>query len=142
ERLGKGQLAATYLKLGDVRSNRRDRLAQYREALRISQSLPDKDPEKGLAVMEAMFKIAPALGDLGDMAGALETYRAMLPHARALKRAGLTAFCQERIAYFSAVQGETEGAEDLAQQAVGYYQNAKKPQPRNVAKAYKTLAEV
>jgi hypothetical protein len=142
EPLGKAQ-PATYLKLGDVLANRKDALEQYRKALKTYQSQPGEDRATQNGIMSAMGKMGLTQEQIGDTAGALVTYRAWLEYAREHKRPGSVALCEERIAYFSAIQGEPAGAEESALSALRYYEHAENPtRPRNIAKGYKTLAEV
>jgi serine/threonine protein kinase/tetratricopeptide (TPR) repeat protein len=142
ESLGKAQ-PTTYLKLGDVLANRKDALEQYRKALKTYQAQAGDDRATQNGIMSAMGKIGLTQEQIGDTAGALETYRNWLRYARDHKRGGSVALCQERIAYFSAIQGEPEGAEDSAREALRYYEHTENPpRPRNIAKGYKTLAEV
>jgi serine/threonine protein kinase len=143
ESLGKPQVAATYLKLGDVQANRKDALERYRKALEAYRSMNDAERPTQNGIMGALGKIGLTQEQIGDTAGALETYRAWMEYARAHKRASAVALCQERIAYFSAIEGQPDGAEESAKAALHYYEEVESPQrPRNVAKGYKTLAEV
>jgi hypothetical protein len=137
------RIAGTYLKLGDVLANRREALDQYRKGLAAYQLLPAGERGTQNGIMTAMGKIGLTQEQIGDDTGALETYRTWLQYAREHKRGGAVALCQERIAYFSVIQGETEGAEESAVAALRYYEHAENPpRPRNIAKGYKTLAEV
>jgi serine/threonine protein kinase/tetratricopeptide (TPR) repeat protein len=140
---GSARIAATYLKLGDVVANRKDALDQYRKGLKIYQSLSGEERTTQNGIMSAWGKMGPTQEQIGDPAGALQTYRQWLAYARERNRAGSVALCAERIAYFSVIQGEPAGAEESALAALRYYEHGENPlRPRNIAKGYKTLAEV
>jgi tetratricopeptide (TPR) repeat protein len=137
---GKLQVADVYLKLGDVLANRREALDQYNKARGLYESMtPDRAVEN--AMMRAWDKTGATQGQLGDAAGALESYQRALNLARHLKRPEAIEILKERVAYFSALNGDTAGAEEAVLAAIRSYQDSA-DNPRNEAAAFRVLAEV
>ena len=134
------EVADLYGKLGDVQPTRKAMLEQYHKAAQIYESLPAGDRSVQNTVLNTWTKIGSIQDQLSDPAGALETYRRCLNYAREHKRGGAEAVCQERVAFFSALNGELSGAEGAILDSLRYYQRHELK--REQAQGLKALAEV
>ncbi len=87
---------------------------------------------------------------LGDLEGALQTFKVCLDASRGIsderRRNAATAVVEGKIAYFSALNGITQGAEEMATRSLDYYRHAPPgtaaANPRNTAVGLRILAEV
>jgi tetratricopeptide (TPR) repeat protein len=91
---------------------------------------------------------------MGDEAGALQSYRRCLELAQAWaaidsdpKVRELVAFFRQQVALFGVRTGDSVGAEDAIREAIHTYESSATSEPsdralRNIAKAYKNLADV
>jgi tetratricopeptide (TPR) repeat protein len=141
EAAGKQQAADVRLKLGDVLANRQEALEQYAKSREVYESMPaDRAVSGGL--MRSWDKTGATQGQLGDAAGAVESYRRALRYAQELKRREAVEMLNQRIAYFSALSGDPAGAEETMLAAVHAYESGPNANPRNLAVALRVLAEV
>ncbi len=147
-----------HTKLGEAlnsEGNRREAMTQYDAAFQTANSLAPADPGDAGALAERMnlwAGIGSARSLLLDPAGALESYRLALGVAEKLpssfpRRSNAIAFLREQTAYFSALSGDAAGASDAIRQSIAVYEanlatDARPSRRRNLAKAYKNLAEV
>jgi eukaryotic-like serine/threonine-protein kinase len=147
-----------HTKLGEALSssgNRREAIAQYDAAFQAATALAPADPGDPAALAERMnlwAGIGSAQSLLLDPAGALESYRLALGVAEKLpasfpRRSNAVAFLREQAAYYSALSGDPAGADDAIRQSIAVYEanlatDARPARRRNLAKAYKNLAEV
>ena len=142
-------------KLGELLAgtgNRVEALQHYEAALRENQPMAaahNPDALKDRFYLWADVGSAREL--MSDPEEALAVFRHQLDDAEMLPadkgRSTAVAYAQERIAYWSAIMGNPAGAEATILESIAAYQRSvdKDPKPdrvRNLAKAYKTLAEV
>ena len=144
----RGAAARSQEAMGNLLGPEGDRTAaleHYRKAI----SMLKGDPRGTLFVLG---KVAQMQADGGDPAAALESYRQCERTAQegAAKNPedpqwrGALAFARERMAWFAMLAGQPAGAEEAIRAAIATYEVAK-PTPRgrrNLAMAYKTMAEV
>ena len=151
-------LALASVKLADVLAFSGDRvaaIAAYGQAGAAYRRLLEKDratPEVMRDLMNVDVKIGSARDQLCDSVGALDAFRDALSIGEAwldidVKARPAVAFAKERVAFFAVMSGETAGVEPPIREALQYYQQAAGEKPslralRNIAKTYKTLAEV
>lgn len=138
------QVAETYRKLGDVMDRRKEALGQYEEALKIYRLLPASNRAVQAGIIRTMDKIGSTQEQIGDLEGALVTYRGCLEQALAQKHKNFVPHLQERVAYFSVRNGITEGAEEMAAESLAFYRHlpVNTANQRYVAGGLRTLAEV
>jgi non-specific serine/threonine protein kinase/serine/threonine-protein kinase len=143
-------LALCHERLGDLLSTGPERaagLAHYQQAL----SLSDGNPPPTVRILS---RIAYVHGEDYDPAAACDSFRSAKKAALAwlgqspgdpIAR-GMLALTEERLAWWSTLAGQGEGAEDTVQEAIAIYKQlaglAVPGEQRNVALGYKTLAEV
>jgi tetratricopeptide (TPR) repeat protein len=151
-------VARATAKLADIHGiagKRQQALELYRQALDQYQRLLSSDSDRRgalLNVLTVCVQTASTYDQINDYAAALDTFRKCLPTAQALSAIdpgtrGTVALAKERIAYFSTRCGRTAGAEEEVRGALEIYVQIASARPgprteRNVAKGYKTLAEV
>jgi tetratricopeptide (TPR) repeat protein len=140
--------ARSHERMGDLLGPAGDRagsLEHYRTAIAASKGDP-------LPTLRVLTKVAQMQSDGGDPAAALESYREGERTAQALAAKNpdengprnALAFVRERVAWYAVLSGQPEGAEDAIRAAIATYEAAA-PTPRskrNLAMAYKTMAEV
>ena len=139
------QVAGAYGKLADLLDSRREAVGQYQEALKIYRLLPPTDPNVQKGLMHCQDRLGSTQEQIGALEGALETYQDLLKRERAQNNKAAVAFLGERVAYFSALNGLTEGAEEMAADSIDFYRHAtgkRAANPRNVAVGLVTLAQV
>jgi non-specific serine/threonine protein kinase/serine/threonine-protein kinase len=150
--------ARAMVKLADIEGitgKRQQALGLYRKALASYEGLLPSDSDRRgalLNILNVCVQIASTYDQINDYGAALESFRKCLPTAQALAgidpaARGTVALSKERIAYFSARCGRTAGAEQEVRGALDIYIQIASARPgprtqRNVAKGYKTLAEV
>jgi tetratricopeptide (TPR) repeat protein len=150
-------VANANLKLGDIlalggkRKEALDRYARARDLYGELRVERPNDPERLFDLMRVWDRIGSTL-DQFDPYGALESYRQAVEVGQAWfaldpKARNRLAFARERAAYFTAITGNAAGAEEVIQEALRTYQASATSEPtagasRNIAKVYKTMAEV
>jgi serine/threonine protein kinase len=150
-------IANANLKLGDLlalggeRKGALDRYARAKDLYSQLRVERPNDPERLLDLMRIWDRIGSTLGQF-DPYGALDSYRHAVEVGQAWfaldpKARNRLAFARERVAYFTATTGNPSGAEDVIQEALRTYQASATSEPtvgasRNIAKVYKTMAEV
>jgi non-specific serine/threonine protein kinase/serine/threonine-protein kinase len=152
------ELASANFKLADVlglTGNGPEALQEYGKARQIWEALRARDPSDRMCLRN-LTRVWDRIGftqdQMRDQVGALQSYRRSLEVGRAWfavdpKARGAVAMEGQRVAYLSAISGETDGAEETIQEAIRLYQSSATAEPsagarRNIAKAYKTVAEV
>jgi len=143
---------ADLLKTGEPK----EALEKYDKAQQIYAELRATQPSnvehlKGLVYVWDRIGSTQHL-DMGDEAGALQSYRRCLELAQSLpatepKKVGAVAFASQMVAFFRARTGDTVGAEDAIRESIHIYESSPTAESsaiesRKIAKAYKNLAEV
>jgi non-specific serine/threonine protein kinase/serine/threonine-protein kinase len=151
-------LARAHMKFGEALANRGARqegLKHLEAALQINESIrgpraSDVDVLKDRYTF--WFEAGSSRSMVFDSDGAIESYRRALETAQKFPdsysgKASAIAGARELVAYLGAVEGETQGAEDVLRESIATYQgaiaaNPKSGRRRTLAKAYKNLADL
>jgi non-specific serine/threonine protein kinase/serine/threonine-protein kinase len=152
------QAADATVRIADIQAlsgNRSAAAQNYDSALKIYDALLASDPaDRGalLKVLNVCVQSGSTREQSMDVSGALDAFRGCLPIAHRLvavdpSARGALALVRERIAVLSVKCGLAAGAEEDIKAALAIYEQAAVARPgsrsqRNVAKGYKTLAEV
>src|SRR5215471_14112621 len=151
-------LARAHMKFAEALANRGARqegLKHFEAALQINESIrgpraSDLDVLKDRYTF--WFDAGSSRSMLFDSDGAIESYRRALETAQKFPdsysgKASAIAGARELVAYLGAVEGETQGAEDVLRESIATYQRSIAANPRSgrrrtLAKAYKNLADL
>ena len=149
--------ASANYKLADavaLSGNGKEALERYGKARQIYTGLRAKNPSNAeylKDLTEVWDKIASTQHQvMGDEAGALQSYQRCLDLARLStdpKARSRVAFFRQQVALFAVRTGDPAGAEDAIREAIQIYESSAGPEQsavtrRNIAKAYKNLADV
>ncbi len=145
------ELALANYKLADavaLSGNGKEALERYGKARQIYTDLRARnpsDPQYLKLLMQVWDRIASTQHQwMGDEAGALQSYQHCLELARQStdpKARSQVAFFRQQVALFAVRTGDPAGAEDAIREAIQIYESSASPE-RNIAKAYKYLADV